>query len=489
MRIINNKLLGPSLLLIGQYVNQVVGPLVNLLVINYLGSQTFGLYASAIAVTSLLIVFPDFGIQQSVLNILSKKKEDQISILSIAFSLAFIFSTITYVIVIFWFNLLNYNNVTTSIAMVTGLTFFRVGLMGVLTAHFQAKYKYERLAVINFILSISQWVSTLLGIILKVDLLTLVALPVGVSTCLLFIFIFKERAELGLIFGEENSRVNIKQTGKKILDNSWRFGLGSSLHQFYHKSDAVILSLVRTPFEVGQYVVAFRVMELIYFFPGVLFNQVLFPKYFVWAKENHERLKVYYYLMCKLMLVLGITFATFVTLFGHLIIIKLLDNSSELAISLLYTMSFAIPLRFLASSVGAILTTSGQINLKIKLQFLIAMFSISLNSIFVPLYGAKAGAIIMVGTELLLLLLFYLGVHKFNGEFKHFKPTFKDMVCIPLIIFVSALLYYFFIDTTFILRVISAFIYLLLIFIIMILYLSKEQKKEIKSLLGIKNRQ
>src|SRR5690606_28864934 len=97
--------------------------------------------------------------------------------------------------------------------------------------------------------------------------------------------------------------VNARRYGlKQLFVRSWRFGLSSAMHQVYHRFDSLLLSLTRDPFEVGAYSVAFRVIQIINSFPGIVFNQVLYPKYFRWFHSSPEKISLYYRMITKWML-------------------------------------------------------------------------------------------------------------------------------------------------------------------------------------------
>ncbi|HEY0828582.1 MAG TPA: oligosaccharide flippase family protein, partial [Bacilli bacterium] len=283
---LNPKLIGPTLLIIAQYTTQIIGPLVSLLVIRYLGPEQFGLYASAMAITALLSVLPDFGLQQAALNLNARRQWSITGIVKKFFGVGLIYATLSYILVAILFQVIDFQWTTQIVGLILGLTFFRISLVTVLNTSLQIQGNYGRMAFWNMLIGSTQWISTLICIFMEVDIFGLVLGPIIVSliaTCFMFLF---QGKEIKMFLGGSGASSIEKVPLGPLLKGSWQFGLASSMHQLYYKSDVAVLSVFRQPFEVGQYMVAFRLVELFFLFPGVVFNQVLYPKYCIWCREN-----------------------------------------------------------------------------------------------------------------------------------------------------------------------------------------------------------
>src|SRR5699024_7389799 len=116
--------------------------------------------------------------------------------------------------------------------------------------------------------------------------------------------------------------------------------------------------------------------ELVNFFAGVLFNQVLYPFFFKWSKHNRDKYLRFYRLLNKLMVLSGFFVASLVLLFSDEIIYIIFGNAEMFTSTLLKIMMIAVPFRFLVVSFGAILTTDNFVRTRIKVQSKIAIVNI-----------------------------------------------------------------------------------------------------------------
>lgn len=431
---INHQLIGPLLLVAAQYSNQIIGPLVSLLVVRYLGAERFGLYASAMAITTLLSVLPDFGLQQAALNMNARKEWSITGILRRSLRIGLIYAAITFALVMIWITVVDYQSVTRILAIILAITFFRIAIATVMTTGLQIKGSYGRIALWNGMIGAAQWISTLIAIILKVNIYWLILGPILASLAVSVLMLIVEGKSL-IIKQRETSKSSVPS--RQLLSGSWQFGLASSMHQLYYKSDVAILSISRQPIEVGHYTVAFRLIELFFLFPGVVFNQVLYPKYCIWIRENLEKLRSYYGFMNKLMIVTGAIVTIMLALIGSDLIRILFGESQSESVKCLLILALAIPLRFWVSSAGAVLTNERLIITKLKIQTGIALFNVTLNALLIPRFGLIAAAINMIVTHIVLLAAYSLAAHRHLFGFDRLKS--KDWIP-TLVIFGTGLI-------------------------------------------------
>ncbi|THF74697.1 oligosaccharide flippase family protein [Cohnella fermenti] len=432
---INSVMLGPMLLMGAQYTTQIVWPLVNLLVVRYLGPEQFGLYASAIAIITLLTFIPDFGLQQAALNLNARNQFSILSILRKSMRMGMAYAGAAILLVIVWISLVPYDDVEIKwLAVLMSFTFLRVACVTVITTRLQINGNYSRIAIWNLSISSSQWISTLVLMFFDAGLYVLIVAPIGISLVIAGIMMVVQGRDLILkpSASEQPEQVPLKE----LFGGSWKFGVASSMHQLYYKSDAALMSVFRAPVEVGYYTVAFKLIELFFLFPGVVFNQVLYPKYVVWCRDNVQKLKMYYSLMNKVMILTGIIVTFFLLFFSRDLLGLLFGEKNKSAIQFLNLLAFAVPLRFWVSSAGAVLTNEKLIVVKMKIQAGIAVLNVSLNLLLIPLWGGIGAAAAMIATHVVLLAAYEFAAHKFVFGFEK-RGTFTRMaVHYPIGLFV-----------------------------------------------------
>lgn len=480
MSIRKTKAFGPLVLLIAKYITRIMGPLVSILLVRYLGPEDYGLYASAIAVTSFLTFLPDFGLQQSALKISADSNIRLNSLIRSTLYTSMLYTIVTLILLISWLTIFKYEFTIIIIASILSISFFRLSFMNIITTLLQIKREYTRIAIWNLVINSNIWLVTIVCITLKVNLFKLVFWPQFTALIITVIMLFIEGNKIRLF----SSLNPFKEKGKykELITNSLEFGTANSMYQMYHRSDAMILSASRSPIEVGFYNVAFKIAELIYFFAGVLFNQVLYPLFFKWSKHDRDRYLKYYRLLNKLMVIIGFFASALVLLFANEIIYIIYGSHEVIVRNLLTIMMIAVPFRFLVVSIGAILTTDNLVRTRIKAQTRVAVINIGSNVLFVPIYGAMAAAILMVITDVILMIGYLLATNK-NITNRHMSK--KTVYQIPILICLT-LIAFFMSSFELIPKIIAGLIIIIVFIFIGLISLEKEERIEIKSLFKIK---
>jgi O-antigen/teichoic acid export membrane protein len=78
--------------------------------------------------------------------------------------------------------------------------------------------------------------------------------------------------------------------------------------------------------------------------------------------------------------------------------------------------AFAIPIRFVATSVGSVLTTGVHMIRKVKYMAAVAFANVLLSLLLIELIGITGVAYAVLVSDGLLLLLYYYSVNKFVFE-------------------------------------------------------------------------
>lgn len=472
----NSRAFGPIVLLIAQYITKIMGPIISILLVRYLGTEDYGLFASAISVTSFLMFLPDFGLQQSALKISTDSNTTLSNLIKSTIYTSMCYTIITFVFLVIWLNIFHYEFTVKLIAYILSISFLRIAISKVMTTLLQIKREYTQIAVWTLFINSSQWIVTVICIILNRDLFTLVFWPQLIALIITAMMLVVEGNKINLFSNMNPFRE--KEKYKELVKSSLEFGTANSMYQMYHRSDAMILSATRPPTEVGFYNVSFKVAELIYFFAGVLFNQVLYPVFFKWSKHNRNKYLRFYRILNKIMVLFGFFASAIILLFSKEIIYIIFGSEEITSSILLSIMIIAVPFRFLVVSVGAILTTDNLIRDRIKIQSKIAILNIGSNALFVPIYGAIAAAILMVLTDILLMMGYIFTANKKITRV-HFSR--KMYYQIPILISITTVTFYMS-QFELILKVISSIFVVIIFVVASILSFEKEEFIEIKSL-------
>lgn len=159
----------------------------------------------------------------------------------------------------------------------------------------------------------------------------------------------------------------------------------------YMRIDQVMLGLLATGEALGQYSVAVKVSESVFFVPMAL--QAAFYPGLVRLKEQaperwHEDLQHYYDIAALAMLGLVL----FVTVFATIALSPLLGRSFEPAIQIVWILCFSIPFVGLGIARTTYLTIKGWLWTSPLTTMLGAAVNVCLNFYFIPAWGAGGAA-------------------------------------------------------------------------------------------------
>jgi O-antigen/teichoic acid export membrane protein len=199
----------------------------------------------------------------------------------------------------------------------------------------------------------------------------------------------------------------------EVARESWPFGLGGVFHLIYFQSNIILLKYIEGNEAAGIYNVAFTVMMGVYLLPSTIYQKLLLPKIHRWA--NHDRLRFLhvYRFGNGLMMLLGVGTTVAILLLVPWVIPLLFGVAYQKAVGLLQVLAFCVPLRFLASSVGATLVTQHHMHRKAVYMGITAVVNVLLNLVLIPIYGAMGAAAATVLSECTLLALYLFAVRRY----------------------------------------------------------------------------
>lgn len=205
-----------------------------------------------------------------------------------------------------------------------------------------------------------------------------------------------------------------------VAREAWPFGLDGILYLAYLQISNVLLKYLAGNEAAGLYYAAFNIMNAIYLLPIVLYAKFLLSKQHRWAHNDKPRLLASLKLGSAAMLVTGVAAMLFIWLAAPYVVPLLFGHKYDRAASLLNILAVCVPLRFLSTSIGSVLSTGEHMRHRVKLKSICAVVCIGLNVALIPHYGTTGSAIATVITELTLLLLFSASV------FRRYQQLFSD---------------------------------------------------------------
>lgn len=232
----------------------------------------------------------------------------------------------------------------------------------------------------------------------------------GVSIFITIFCIYHLKGTLGKGFS-----VRAVQSGKafgesitefEVLKKSYLFCCAALLHLIIFQGSMVLLKLLGSALDVAIFNAAFMIMVGIYLIPGVIYQKYLQPKIHRWANFDVVMHIKSYRMGLVFMFSFGFVIAILIYIMSGMLINNIFGDKFHVSISVLELLCLGIPLRFMATSSGAVLNTKENIKTKVGLMTVVAFVSILLGFVFIPEYGAIGACYSFLISDALLMILY-----------------------------------------------------------------------------------
>lgn len=433
----------------------------------YLSAEEFGWYITALAFFAFFNSIGDWGLYQTATREFSRPKAKEKEIMSNVSSLRITISLLIIVIAPIIIFFLPYSAPLKLAIVLTLFAYVFYSFYQILIGLFQKKLILNQVTIAELVGKVVQVIIIIVGIKLGWSFLFIVStLLVNMLVNFTLVFFLSRRF---IVF---KPRINFS-AWKKILQQSIPIGLAVIVTFLYFKADTILLSLLQPAEDVGIYGAAYKIIDSLTFFHGMIVGLV-FPLLAFNVFSNRK----------KFVFLVNQTYKVF-----HILVIPLVVGVMFLADDIIRIVAgegfeqSAMVLRFIILSLAFIffgqLFNSTLISAKLQKQLLgaliiAAVFNITLNLIFIPEFSYLATSVVSVATELLVILLGGLLIYKYLK----FIPKAKDWLLMALAGIAMALfLWYFNQLPFFVLLIISPAIYFVLLLVFKVI-----TKKEILSL-------
>lgn len=421
----------------------------------YLGTNGFGDYSTVLAFFAFFGAIADLGLYTITAREISRPNADEKKILGNAFALRMLSSLAVFLLTPIIVFFLPYSHDVKLGILIAAASFVFSSTYMVLNGVFQKNLAMDKVAG-----------AEVLGKLLQICIIVLaVKNNLGFTTIVLSILaamIFNFSAVLFLVRKYIPLKLQFDFAyWKKFLKAAAPLGISAIVVFAYFKMDTILLSVLKTNAEVGIYNAAYKVIENISFFPAMIMGLV-FPMFsrHIFSDKKHftylanETFKVFLILVVPL--VIGALFLSEGVI--HLIG----GDAFAQASNTLRILIFALAFIFFGGFFNSILI-AGNHQKKLLWAFIVcAIFNITANLIFIPLFSYTASAIISASTELLVAAMSFALTFKYIG----YAPSIRFL---PRILFsggaMAIFLYFFQAHGFFFLVLAGALVYLLFLWL------------------------
>ena len=399
----------------------VIGFVTQILIARNLGPHDFGVFSGVMTVVSLLSPLCGFGVAQYWLKAFGEEGWAATRWIKPSFFLVGLL-TLSITSSIFLWGVFGASDGTEKVFFMC-LSFFIWGQVSVelLSGKLQLEEKYISLGFNQLFPHLFRFIIILSAIYLLPSNLHVVGVGISYLLTALAVLLACAGHFQKMYFGDfnlvghgsrrENRFSNTKL--KNLVQNALPFALAGVFHLIYFQGAVFFLAYLDSPKAAGLYNVAFVVMSAIYLIPGIIYQKYLLPKIHRWA--NHDRPMFYnsYKVGSLLMLAAGGGAAICIWALSEYMVPLIFGDQYIEAVVLLKWLSICAPLRFAATSVGAVLLTHSHMYKKVTYMGGVAVVSFFLNIILIPCLSVHGAVITAIASELFLLGLYYFAARRY----------------------------------------------------------------------------
>ncbi len=267
--------------LVGKAFGMVLGLSTVALLLHYLGDAGYGAYTTANTFLSLFAVVVDFGLTLTTVSMISEPGADEPKILGNLISLRLVSGFIVFVIAPIVALAFPYSMEIKLAIGIGALAYFFQSTGQMLIGIYQKRLQMMRVAIAELV----GRVVLLLGVGFVVfiagnliEIIIALAISTGVQTALLIL--------LAKRFVHIRSRFDWS-VWKEIFHRSWPIGVSIFFNLIYLRGDIILLSVMKSQGDVGQYGGAYKVIDTVTALPVMFMGLVLPILVAAWKRRDH----------------------------------------------------------------------------------------------------------------------------------------------------------------------------------------------------------
>ena len=442
---------------ISQIISSILGFFLLIYIARYFGEVKFGKYSFAISFTALFIVFADIGISGLITREIARNKELTSKYLTNISAIKLILSFLTFGLIILTINLMNYPQDTTYAVYLFGIYMILTSFTQMFGAIFQAFERMEYNATVIVARQIVLFLVALYVLFSGHGLIVLGYVYIFseiICVTLSLIIVLLKIAKLKLIIDFS--------LWKKLIIESIPFSLNALFAMLFFKIDTVMLSVFKDDFAVGIYNAAYTPLLALNAIPAI-FVSAIYPvmsRYFISSKDS---LKIFTVLTSRYMAIIGFPISIGCFILADQFIKLFYGNQYSDSVVAFQILALFIPLRFVSSITGTLLTSINKQGIRAVSVGFSAFFNIILNLVMIP-YLSYIGA--SIATVLSELFLYFIFIYFINRQYKRLELHKYFIKPIIASLIMGGFVFCFIKINLFLLITLSGLVYFMLLFLL-----------------------
>lgn len=463
------------LLLVSQIIVSILFFLSMLYSARYLGATGFGILSTALALTAILGLFSDLGLNTLTTREVSRNTSLADKYLPNMLLMKLVLAFVTFGSIALVSNLF-YSQEVLHVVYILSLSTILDSFSSTFYSIFQAYEKMEYQALGKALGSFLLFAGTIISIYYG---LTVLAFAYVYFITSLIILVYTSIICVQRFFLLPKIEVDLK-FWKTIIMKALPLSLVLIFGVVYFRIDMVLLSIIKGNAATGIYSAAYRLMDFMTFVPVVFTTSILpvMSKFYLSSKDS---LKISYKLSFKYMVILGLPIAVGITILAKDIILLIYTADFEQSIFSLQILIWTIPVLFLTYLLSTVITSINKQNVLCKVMFLSMLANIVLNLTLIPLFSYLGSSLVTLISELIVFVLCFYYVSKFVC-----KIEIQNLILKPAVASVVMGLFLVYVHINLFLTILIAFCIYLVVLIILKTF-SKEELVLFKNVLGKSN--
>lgn len=197
-----------------------------------------------------------------------------------------------------------------------------------------------------------------------------------------------------------------------VARETWAFGLGNLFFLVYFQSSVIFISHYLGAEATGTFGAAVTLLAALYLLPTTLYQKLLMPRLHRWAYQDPVAFRSAYHTGNRYMLWLGLAAGACTAVLAQFLVPLLFGHAYVQAAWLLVWLAPCIPMRFVSTSAGAILSTGDRMRVKIRIMGVVAVCNLVMNFLFIGRAGLQGAVAAAIATEALLMALYLFNANR-----------------------------------------------------------------------------
>lgn len=420
-----------------------------------IGPTNIGIYTSALAMTTIFVIFVDLGFTNVFIRESSRDKVGMQKLLSSVLGTKLVCGTASYTAMFITLKALNFEPEFTLMVSLSGITMlfdsFNLTVYGALRA--QNNLRYEA-----FSLLASQFLSLVIGLTAVFLHLPLYFLILAFTIPSLLNSLYSTLI-LRRKYGLRVRPIFEWPAIKKIVLMSLPFALAAIFGRIYSYVDVVMLKKIAGNVAAGIYSTPSKITFAFQFIPMALIAS-LYPRFSQYFATDKNKLHRTFLDSLRYLLIIAIPISVGIAILSRDIIILFFTAKYSPSILPLRILIISLVFSFVSFPIGAFLNACNKQNIQTGITAVILFFNFTLNLILIPKFSAVGAAISALAGNILLAALGYFFVVKFTAIRQ--APVMKMIVKLLVAALVMAvfLIYSRFIGNIFARVILASAVYL-----------------------------